>query len=123
MRDRGTVLSELMSKHPNPAPPGDRPVPTAPPPPPRWRHWLWPVAVGVALVLFIVLPGTHFGSSVSLSYSQFIADANAHKIKTVTYASSTGNTPASGTLTDGKSYTTIIPGQPAPALKPATHGR
>ena len=105
-----------MSKHPNPAPPGDRPAPTAPPPPPRWRHWLWPVAVGVALVLFIFLPVTHFSSSVSLSYSQFIADANAHKIKTVTFASSTGNTPASGTLTDGKSYTTIIPGQPAPTL-------
>jgi cell division protease FtsH len=113
---RGAVLSELMSKHPNPPPPGDRPVPTAPPPPPSWRHWLWPAAVGVALVLFIVLPGTHFNSSVSLSYSQFIADASAHKIKTVTFASSTGNTPASGTLTSGKSYTTIIPGQPTPTL-------
>jgi cell division protease FtsH len=105
-----------MSKQPNPAPPGDRPVPTAPPPPPPWRHWLWPIALVVAVVLFIVLPATNFKSSVSLSYSQFVADASAHKIKTVTFASSTGNTPASGTLTTGKSYTTIIPGQPTPAL-------
>jgi cell division protease FtsH len=110
-------MSGFMSKQPNPAPPRDRPVPTAPPPPPPWRHWLWPAALGIALVLFIILPGTHLGSSsVSLSYSQFIADASAHKIKTVTFASSTGNTPASGTLTTGKSYTTIIPGQPTPTL-------
>jgi cell division protease FtsH len=48
--------------------------------------------------------------------AQFIADTGAHKIKTVTFASSTGNTPATGTLASGKSYTTIIPGQPSPAL-------
>jgi cell division protease FtsH len=116
MRAGGTVLSEFMSKQPNPAPPGDRPVPAAPPPPPPWRHWLWPIAVVIAVVLFVVLPGTHLSSSVTLNYSQFVADASAHKIKTVTFASSTGNTPASGTLTTGKSYTTIIPGQPTPAL-------
>ena len=105
-----------MSRQPISLPPGGRPVPTAPPPPPRWRHWLWPVALGIAVVLFILLPVSHFGSSVTLSYSQFIADANAHKIKTVTFASSTGNTPASGTLTSGKSYTTTVPGQPTPTL-------
>src|SRR6266849_9998946 len=105
-----------MSKQPIPPPPGDRPVPTAPPPPPRWRLWLWPIAFGLILVLYLFLPAIHVSSPVTLSYSQFLADAGAHKIKTVTFASSTGNTPASGTLTGGKAYTTIIPGQPSPAL-------
>jgi cell division protease FtsH len=105
-----------MSKQPIPPPPGDRPVRTAPPPPPRWRLWLWPIALGLTFVLFLFLPAIHSRSVVTLSYSQFIADTGAHKIKTVTFASSTGNTPASGTLTNGKSYTTIIPGQPTPAL-------
>jgi cell division protease FtsH len=112
----GRSTFRLMSKQPNSPPPGGRPVPTAPPPPPRWRHWLWPIALAVAVVLFTFLPVTHFGSSVTLSYSQFIADVRAHQIKTVTFASSSGNTPASGTLTSGKSYATIIPGQPTPAL-------
>ncbi len=105
-----------MSKQPNPPPPGDRPVPPAPPPPPRWRFWLWPIALGATLVLYLFLPAIHVSSPVTLSYSQFVTDAGAHKIKTVTFASSTGNTPATGTLTSGKSYTTIIPGQPGPAL-------
>jgi cell division protease FtsH len=105
-----------MSKQPIPPPRGDRPVPAAPPPPPRWRHWLWPVAIGVMLVLYLFLPVAHFSSPVTLTYSQFIADVSAKKIKTVTFASSTGNTPASGTLTSGKAYTTIIPGQPSPTL-------
>jgi cell division protease FtsH len=105
-----------MSKQPIPPPPGNRPVPTAPRPPPGWRHWLWPIALGLTLVLYLFIPTVHPGSPVTLSYSQFIADAGAHKIKTVTFASSAGNTPASGTLTNGKSYTTIISGQPSAAL-------
>ncbi len=105
-----------MSKQPIPSPPGDRPVRAAPPPAPGWRHWLWPVALGLMVVLWLFLPAIHASSTVTLSYSQFIADTGAHKIKTVTFASSTGNTPASGTLASGKSYTTIIPGQPSAAL-------
>ncbi len=105
-----------MSKQPVPRPRGDRPVPTAPPPPPGWRHWLWPVALGLTFLLYLFLPAIHISSPVTLSYSQFIADAGAHKIKTVTFASGTGNTPASGTLADGKQYTTIIPGPPSATL-------
>jgi cell division protease FtsH len=105
-----------MSKQPIPPPPGDRPAPPAPPPPPGWRHWLWPIALGLTVVLYLFLPAIHVSSPVTLSYSQFIAEAGAHKIKTVTFASSTGNTPATGTFTSGNSYTTIIPGQPSPAF-------
>jgi len=74
-----------MSKQPNPPPPGDKPVRTAPPPPPRWRLWLWPIAFGLMLVLYVFLPGINVSTPVSLSYSQFIADASAQKIKTVDY--------------------------------------
>src|SRR6266571_3348237 len=107
-----------MSKQPVPPPPGDKPVPAAPPPPPAWRHWLWPAAIAVTLLLYLVLPGLHASKQVTLSYSQFISNASAHKIKDVTFgsASAGSNTPATGTLTNGQSYTTVIPGQPTPAL-------
>ena len=107
-----------MSKQPNPPPPGDKPVPTAPPPPPAWRHWLWPIALLVFLALFFILPGINVKTPVSLSYSQFISDASAHKIKTVTFASgsSGANTTASGDLKNGSSYTTVIPGPASTAL-------
>jgi cell division protease FtsH len=102
----------------NPPPHGDKPQSTAPPPPPAWRHWLWPIALLATIALYLFLPGIHYNQPVSLSYSQFIADANAHKIKTVTFGngSSGSNTPATGELTDGKSYTTVIPGPPTPQL-------
>jgi cell division protease FtsH len=107
-----------MSKQPNPPPPGDKPVRTAPPPPPAWRHWLWPIALLVSIVLFLFLPGIHVNTPVNLSYSQFISDVNAHKIKTVTFenGSSGSNTSAFGDLTSGKSYTTVIPGPPTTQL-------
>src|SRR5258708_39710181 len=109
-----------MSKQPNPPPPGDKPVGTAPPPPPRWRLWLWPIAFGLMLVLYIFLPGINIKTPVSLSYSQFIADASAHKIKTVDFGNgaSGSNTTVTGTLTNGTSYTTVIPGPASPALSP-----
>ncbi len=98
-----------MSKQPVPPPPGNTPNRPAPPPPPGWRHWLWPIALLAALVLFLFLPrvGT---PSVNLSYSAFLSDVSAHKIKTFTLDNSTGSTaPATGTLTNGDGYTTVIP--------------
>ena len=101
-----------MSKQVTPPPPGDRPSPSAPPPPPAWRHWLWPIALGIAFVLWILLPTVHT-TQVSLNYSQFLSDVSAHQIKTVTI--SPGGA-ASGTLTNGKAYTTVIPPQAGQAL-------
>jgi cell division protease FtsH len=101
-----------MSKQPTSPPPGDRPAPTAPPPPPAWRHWLWPVAIGLVLVAWLFLPAIHTRGQVTLTYSQFLSDVNAHKVKTVTIgSSSTTNAPANGTLTNGNDYTTVIPVQ------------
>src|ERR1022692_719909 len=107
-----------MSKQPIPPPPGDKPVPSAPPPPPAWRHWLWPGALLVMVALYLFLPGIHLTQPVSLHYSQFISDANAHKVKDVTFGSGTNgsNTTVTGTLTSGKDFTTVIPGQPTPQL-------
>jgi cell division protease FtsH len=96
-----------VTKQANPPPPGDKPSPAAPPPPPSWRHWLWPIAIGVALVLWVLLPTVHT-NSVNLTYTQFLSDVTAHKVKTVTLV--TGG-PASGTLTNGTSYSTVIPSQ------------
>ena len=99
-----------MSKQSKPPPPGDKPTPTAPPPPPGWRHWLWPLALIAALVLFLFLPRFGGITTVNLSYSTFISDVQAHQVKTFTLDNSTGSTaPATGTLKNGKNYTTVIP--------------
>jgi cell division protease FtsH len=99
-----------MSKQSQSPPRGDKPTPTAPPPPPGWRHWLWPVALIAALVLFLFLPRFGGVTTVNLSYSTFISDVKAHEVKTFTLDNSTGSTaPATGTLRNGKNYTTVIP--------------
>ncbi len=99
-----------MSKQSKPPPPGDKPTPTAPPPPPGWRHWLWPLALIAALVLFLFLPRFGGITTANLSYSTFISDVHANKVKTFTLDNSTGSTaPATGTLKNGENYTTVIP--------------
>ncbi|MHB1593257.1 MAG: ATP-dependent zinc metalloprotease FtsH [Streptosporangiaceae bacterium] len=107
-----------MSKQPQSPPPGDKPVPTAPPPPPAWRHWLWPIAILAMLGLYFLLPTVNQAGTVKLSYSTFITYASQHKIKDVSFASSSNgaNTGASGTMTNGKSYSTVIPGTPTTQL-------
>jgi len=97
-----------MSKQATPPPPGDKPKPSAPPPPPGWRHWIWPIAIAVIFFLFLFLPTRT--TSTSLTYTQFLADASAHQVKTIDIASTAGGT-SSGTLTSGKSYTVVIPPQ------------
>ena len=97
-----------MTKQVTPPPPGDRPGPSAPPPPPRWRHWLWPAALMIALLLWLVLPALHASKVEDLTYSQFLSRVSSHQVKTVTLESSGA---ATGTLTNGKTYTTVIPSQ------------
>ena len=100
-----------MSKTPLAPPPGDKPVRTAPPPPPAWRHWLWVLALFVAL-LYILPSFVHTTSPTQLTYTQFTSDVNAHKIKTVTLpsASTSGaNITATGTLTNRHQFSTVIP--------------
>jgi len=104
-----------MSKQATPPPPGDKPSPgKPPPPPPRWRHWLLPVGIVVAVFLWIFLPAVHQTAPTSLTYSQFLSDVSAHKVKTVTIPQAGGT--SSGTLTDGTNYTVVIPPQAGQAL-------
>jgi cell division protease FtsH len=95
-----------MSKQAAPPPPGDKPAPPAPPPPPGWRHWLLPAGTLAALLLWIALPAVHQAPATSLSYSWFLTDVAAHKVKTVTVAQAGGT--SSGTLTGGTDYTVVI---------------
>jgi cell division protease FtsH len=96
-----------VSKQVTPPPPGDKPAPSAPPSPSGWRHWLWPIALLAFLALYLVLPTLHT-TQVSLSYTQFLSDVSAHKVKTITLSS---NGPASGTLADKSTFETVIPSQ------------
>ena len=97
-----------MTKSASPPPKGDKPVPVAPPPPPRWRHWLWLGAFVLFLLLFFVLPATRISQPVNLTYSQFLEDVSSKQVKTFTINS---NGTATGTLTNGKQYTTVVPVQ------------
>jgi cell division protease FtsH len=104
-----------MSKQATPPPPGDKPGPgNAPPPPPAWRHWLLPIGILVALFLWIYAPAVHQTPSTTLTYSQFLNDVSAHKVKTVTIAQSGGT--STGTLTSGTDYTVVIPPQAGQTL-------
>src|SRR6266702_3619564 len=97
-----------MSKQAKPPPPGDKAAPSAPPPPPTWRNWLWPIMLIVIFALFFLLPTR--SPSTSLTYTQFLHDVSAHQVKTVQLASTSGGT-SSGTLTNGKSFTVVVPPQ------------
>src|SRR5271165_5166346 len=103
-----------MSKQAKPPPPGDKAKPSAPPPPPAWRNWLWPVMIFVILALFFLLPTR--SPSTSITYSKFLSDVSAHQVKTVQLASTSGGT-STGTLTDGKTFTVVIPPQAGQAFR------
>jgi cell division protease FtsH len=104
-----------MTKQATPPPPGDKPTPSkAPPPPPAWRHWLLPVGIIVALFLWLALPAVHQAHQTTLTYSQFLTDVSAHKVKTVTIAQPGGT--STGTLTSGTDYTVVIPPQASQEL-------
>jgi cell division protease FtsH len=97
-----------MTKQATAPPTRDQGTPTAPPPPPAWRHYLWLVAALIFVLLLFVLPTTSGQKQVTLTYSQFLKDVSGDKVKNVTLATSGS---ASGTLKDGKGYTTAIPPQ------------
>ncbi|MDA8359588.1 MAG: ATP-dependent zinc metalloprotease FtsH [Actinomycetota bacterium] len=97
-----------MTKWAEPPPTRDRGAPVAPPPPPRWRHYLWLVALGLFVVLYLFLPATGSQPHESLTYSGFLHSVAAKQVKTVSIAS---DGQASGELANGHSYSTVIPTQ------------
>jgi cell division protease FtsH len=62
----------------------------------------------VIFALFFLLPTR--SPSTSLTYTQFLHDVSAHQVKTVQLASTPGGT-SSGTLTNGKKFTVVVPPQ------------
>src|SRR5215469_3515775 len=100
-----------MSKQPSAPPPGDKPTPTAPPPPPAWRHWLWPIALIATLALYFYLPSISTTSTVTLTYSRFLTDVNTNKIKSANFGSGANGTnrTVTGTLRNGRHFTTVAP--------------
>ncbi len=100
-----------MSKTPATPPPGDKPVGSAPPRPPAWSRWLWLFWL-VIILIWIVPEFVQTTPSQTLTYSQFISDVSAHKIKTVDIPSPSSegaNVTVTGTLTDGKEFTAVTP--------------
>jgi cell division protease FtsH len=67
----------------------------------------------VIFALFYLLP--HGTPATSLTYSQFLSDVNAGQVKTVQLASTPGGT-STGTLTNGKSFTVVVPPQAGQVL-------
>jgi cell division protease FtsH len=60
------------------------------------------------LVLWIVLPAMHGPGQVSLNYTQLVSDVSAHQVKSVNIQQ---NGQVTGTLTNGKNFTSAIPPQ------------
>src|SRR5438445_13571573 len=88
-----------------PGPPTEPPKPPPPPPPPRWLHTVWLVGLLLTLaLLFLPRPSTQ--KSTALTYSDWHAKVDASQVKTATIDPSGKVT---GTLTDGKSYSSRIP--------------
>jgi cell division protease FtsH len=97
-----------VTKQAGTPPTNDRGTPVAPPSPPAWRHYLWLIALLLFVVLLFVVPATKASKTVTLTYSQFLNDVSAKKVKTVTLEN--GGT-ATGKLTSGSAYTTVVPPQ------------
>jgi cell division protease FtsH len=57
----------------------------------------------------------HSAKQTTLTYSQFLSDVSAHKVKTIDLASGSGDA-SSGTLTNGTNYTVTVPSQAGQTL-------
>jgi cell division protease FtsH len=79
-----------------------------PPAPPRWRHYLWLLAAAIFVVLFLSLPATTTRQHETLNYSQFLGDVAAKRVEAVTIGS---DGTATGGLSNGRTYSTVIPAQ------------
>ncbi|MGO8960034.1 MAG: ATP-dependent zinc metalloprotease FtsH [Streptosporangiaceae bacterium] len=100
-----------MSKSPLAPPPGDKPVRTAPPPPPAWRHWLWLLWL-VVILLYVIPSLVHTTPQTQLTYTQFVNEINAHKIKTADIpspATAGANVTVTGMLSNGHDFTAVTP--------------
>jgi cell division protease FtsH len=82
----------------------DRPRGSAPPRPPWWQRWLPLIGLGLALLLFLY--PARSTPTTELTYTAFLNQVKAGTVKTATIDSDGGVT---GTLTNGKKYSSQIP--------------
>ena len=66
---------------------------------------IWIVLAIAAFLVIVITSIIPHNQAKSLTYSQFLADANSHQIKTATFDNNTGA--ISGTFKDGASYTSM----------------
>ena len=67
----------------------------------NWRL-IWAIVAVVAIIVIVVPALLPHSSSKSLTYSQFLSDAQNHQIKTATFDNTSGA--ITGTMTNGSSY-------------------
>ena len=70
----------------------------------NWR-WIWSIIAVVAILIIVIPSLLPHSNAKSLSYSQFLNEANAHKVKTATFDNTSGS--ISGTLSNGTKYTSM----------------
>ncbi len=88
-----------------PGPSQDRPPAPAPPPPPRWRSWLLPIGLLITILLLFA-PHASSTPTQNYSYSKFLSQVDAGKVRT---ASINPSGAISGALKKGGNYTSQIP--------------
>ena len=96
----------MTRKAESPPPSSGRQVPGQPPTPGWWR-WFWLLGLLLIMVSWWWVPAGPRSTATELTYTQFLADVGTHHVKTFTLDPTTGA--ATGTLSDGKTYRTVIP--------------
>jgi cell division protease FtsH len=100
----GRIVHQTSPAKPRDPRAGERRQGPAPPPAPGWRSWLLYLGIAGSILLFFLPIGR--GAATQLTYTQFVNDVKADKVKTATIDP---NGKVSGELTDGTTYATQIP--------------
>jgi cell division protease FtsH len=90
-------------------PPRERQKPTPPsqtPTTPVWRRWLLPLALVITFIVLLLVRNPGGETRTAYSYSDFVGKVDASQVKMV---SINDKGSVSGTLKDGKKFTTQIP--------------
>ncbi|MFI5079560.1 MAG: ATP-dependent zinc metalloprotease FtsH [Streptosporangiales bacterium] len=94
-----------LSRSVEPGPPKEPPQPT-PPPPPAWRRWLLPIGMLILLGLLFWPSLLRSSPTTKYSFTTFQNQVTSGDVKTVSIDS---NGAVTGTLTNGKEFTSQLP--------------
>ena len=105
-----TRLRRLGGRHPSrsvkPGPPTEPPKPGAPPPAPSWRNWLLPAGLLLTMILLFTPLFTPAKPTTEYTYSTFVTQVDANRVRSVKIDDKGA---VSGTLRDGRAFTTQLP--------------